>query len=278
MNELLLQAIDTNVSAAIKEDVGPGDITAQLIDASKQASAKVITRENAVICGTTWVSKVFASIDSNLKLDWLVADGDLVEANSTLFTISGSARSILTGERAALNFLQTLSGTASTSKYYADLVSHTKVKLLDTRKTLPGLRLAQKYAVSCGGCHNHRIGLYDAFLIKENHIMACGGIKQAIEKAHQIAPEKPVEVEVESIEELQEALNAKADIIMLDNFSLDSLVHAVKLTNGQAKLEASGGITNQTLVPIAETGVDYISIGALTKDCKSIDLSMRIDL
>ena len=218
MNDLLLQAIKDNASAAIKEDVGSGDITAQLIEASKQASAKVITREKAVICGTAWVNAVFAAIDPDLKLDWLVADGERVEADSSLFSVSGSARSILTGERAALNFLQTLSGTASIAQYYAGLVAHTQVKLLDTRKTLPGLRLAQKYAVSCGGCHNHRFGLYDAFLIKENHIMACGNIQQATEKAHQIAPGKAVEIEVESLDELEEALQAQADIIL-------SLIH-----------------------------------------------------
>ncbi|KZY31022.1 nicotinate-nucleotide diphosphorylase (carboxylating) [Oleiphilus sp. HI0081] len=278
MNELLSKAIENNVNAAISEDVGSGDITAQLIDADKQACAKVITRESAIICGTKWVDAVFHAIDPTLEIKWFVNDRDNASQNETLFTVSGSARSILTGERAALNFLQTLSGTATTAKHYANLVAHTQVKLLDTRKTLPGLRLAQKHAVTCGDCHNHRIGLYDAFLIKENHIMACGGIGQAVNKAQQLAPGKPIEVEVESIQELQLALQAQADIVMLDNFPISTLNEAVKLNKGQAKLEASGGITNETLVPIAETGVDFISIGALTKDCKSIDLSMRIDI
>lgn len=279
MNEqLLATAIIANVKAAISEDLGSGDITAQLIDSSKQAKAKVITRETATICGTKWVEEVFSQIDPTLKLNWEVKDGDTAAADSTLFTIEGNARSILSGERAALNFLQTLSGTATISSRYAKLVSHTSVTLLDTRKTLPGLRLAQKFAVTCGGCQNHRIGLYDAFLIKENHIMACGGIEQAISRANEIAPGKPVEVEVESIEELNEALDANADIVMLDNFSIEALNQAVEINSGKAKLEASGGITNETLIPIAETGVDYISIGALTKDCNSVDLSMRIEM
>jgi len=267
-----------NVESALDEDIGSGDITAQLIPADKQAHAKVITREKAVLCGTNWVDAVFNKISADLKVTWAFKDGDTIQANDTLFTINGSARAILTAERSALNFLQTLSGTATTSQHYANLVSHTKVKLLDTRKTLPGLRLAQKYAVKCGGCHNHRIGLYDAFLIKENHIMACGSIKQAIESARLISSSKPVEVEVESMIELKQALSAKADIIMLDNFSIEMLNEAVILTDGSAKLEASGGITHESLVPIAETGVDFISIGALTKDCQSIDLSMRISI
>jgi len=271
-------SIIRNVENALDEDVGSGDITAQLIPADKQAHAKVITREKAVLCGTDWVDAVFKKVSNELKIIWAFKDGDTVQANDILFTLDGSARAILTGERSALNFLQTLSGTATTSQYYANLVAHTQVKLLDTRKTLPGLRLAQKYAVKCGGCHNHRIGLYDAFLIKENHILACGSIKQAIETARLISSSKPVEVEVESMGELEQALSAKADIIMLDNFPIETLKKAVALTAGSAKLEASGGITYQTIVPIAETGVDYISIGALTKDCQSIDLSMRISI
>lgn len=270
--------IQNNVTHALQEDIGSGDITAMLIDEDKQASAKVITRDTATICGVQWVNEVFRQVDPELKIEWQVKDGDIAKANDVLFTLEGKARSILTGERCALNFLQTLSGTATTSQRYANLVAHTQVKLLDTRKTLPGLRIAQKYAVSCGGCHNHRIGLYDAFLIKENHIMSCGSVQASIEAARRIAPEKPVEVEVESIDELSQALASKADIIMLDNFSLAMLNEAISLNKGQAKLEASGGITNETLVPIAETGVDYISIGALTKDCKSIDLSMRVTL
>lgn len=205
----------------------------------------------------------------------MVADGDQVQANQVLFQAHGNARSLLTFERCALNFLQCLSGTASTAHYYAGLVADTQVKLLDTRKTIPGLRKAQKYAVACGQCYNHRIGLYDAFLIKENHIAACGGISQAIATARKQEPTKPVEVEVESLDELNQALEAGADRIMLDNFSLADMRKAVQLATGRAELEASGGITEQTLRPIAETGVDYISIGALTKDCRAIDLSMR---
>ena len=278
MNKELIDSIDHSVKYALEEDIGCGDITAQLIDEDKLASAHVITRDKAVICGTAWVNAVFQQISSDLQIKWQVQDGDQVQANDTLFTIKGPARAILSGERAALNFLQTLSGTATVSAEYSKLVAHTNVKLLDTRKTLPGLRLAQKYAVKCGGCFNHRIGLFDAFLIKENHIMACGSIEEAISAAKQIAPEKPVEIEVESINELKQALVSKADIVMLDNFSNEMLNHAVKLTNGKAKLEASGGINKSTLAAIAETGVDYISIGALTKNCQSVDLSMRITI
>ncbi len=275
MIEELDTVISQNVALALKEDIGSGDITAQLIPENSQAKAQVITREASVICGSKWVNEVFRQVDERVTVTWHVNEGDLVEANTCLFSLVGPARALLTGERAALNFLQTLSGTATRCREYASLVAHTNVKLLDTRKTIPGLRRAQKYAVTCGGCHNHRIGLYDAFLIKENHIMACGSIQQAITTAHTIAPGKPVEVEVESIDELEQALNAKADIIMLDNFDTDALIEAVKMASGKAKLEASGGINSQTLIPIAETGVDYISIGALTKDCRAIDLSMR---
>jgi len=267
-----------NVTNALAEDIGSGDITARLIPEDTHAKAHVITREDSVICGSKWVNEVFRQVDERIKVSWHVKEGEQVQANTTLFSLEGPARGLLTGERAALNFLQTLSGTATICREYAALVSHTKVKLLDTRKTIPGLRRAQKYAVTCGGCHNHRIGLYDAFLIKENHIMACGSIQQAIARAHQIAPGKPVEVEVESMNELEQALSANADIIMLDNFDNKALVESVNLAAGKAKLEASGGINDQTLVPIAETGVDYISIGALTKDCKAIDLSMRFSL
>jgi len=264
------------VKQALQEDVGSGDITAQLIPESQQATARVISRQNAVICGVDWVNEVFKQVDSSLSLDWQVDDGDQVEEDQVLFWAKGSARSLLTAERAALNFLQTLSATATVSKEYADKVVGTSVKLLDTRKTLPGLRFAQKYAVTCGGCYNHRIGLFDAFLIKENHIMACGGINEAVQTARNNEPGKPVEVEVESLEELNLALNAGADIIMLDNFSLDDMRKSVEITDGKAKLEASGGITDATLRPIAETGVDYISIGALTKHCQAVDLSMRL--
>lgn len=270
--------IQANVRAALAEDIGSGDITAQLIPAERDASARIITRENATIAGTAWVDEVFRQVDPRVQVKWQVRDGERVSADQTLFTLEGPARALLTGERSALNFLQLLSGTASRARHYADLVDGTGVKLLDTRKTLPGLRLAQKYAITCGGCHNHRIGLYDAFLIKENHIAACGGIAQAIEAAQRIAPGKPVEIEVEDLDELRQALDAGADIVMLDELSLDDMRTAVALTAGRAKLEASGGITEATLRTIAETGVDYISIGTLTKDVKALDLSMRLSL
>lgn len=270
--------IQANVRAALAEDVGSGDITAQLIPAERDASARIITRENATLAGTAWVDEVFRQVDPRVQVKWQARDGEQVSADQTLFTLEGPARALLTGERSALNFLQLLSGTASRARHYADLVEGTGVKLLDTRKTLPGLRLAQKYAITCGGCHNHRIGLYDAFLIKENHIAACGGIIQAIAAAHQIAPGKPVEIEVEDLDELRQALDAGADIVMLDELSLDDMRTAVALTAGRAKLEASGGITESTLRTIAETGVDYISIGTLTKDVKALDLSMRLSL
>ncbi|MBO3276734.1 carboxylating nicotinate-nucleotide diphosphorylase [Pseudomonas schmalbachii] len=270
--------IQANVRAALAEDIGSGDITAQLIPAERTASARIITREDATIAGSAWVDEVFRQLDPQVQVEWKVSDGERVSADQTLFTLQGPARSLLSGERSALNFLQLLSGTASRARYYADLVEGTGVKLLDTRKTLPGLRLAQKYAITCGGCHNHRIGLYDAFLIKENHIAASGGIAQAIAAAHRIAPGKPVEVEVEDLEELRQALEAGADIIMLDELSLDDMRIAVQLTAGRAKLEASGGINETTLRSVAETGVDYISIGTLTKDVKALDLSMRLSL
>ncbi|HAB92573.1 MAG: carboxylating nicotinate-nucleotide diphosphorylase [Thiopseudomonas sp.] len=276
--EQLRAEIEANVRTALVEDVGSGDITAQLIPADQAASARVITREAAVISGVAWVNEVFRQVDSSVQVRWLVADGERVSANAVLFELEGKARSLLTGERAALNFLQTLSAVATRCQYFADKVADTAVKLLDTRKTLPGLRLAQKYAVTCGGCHNHRLGLYDAFLIKENHITACGGVAATVQAAHRIAPGKPVEVEVESLDELRQALAAGADIIMLDELSLDDMRTAVKINAGQAKLEASGGVNEQTIRGIAETGVDYISLGTLTKDVKAVDLSMRLSL
>lgn len=275
--------IELQVSTALKEDIGEnlasGDITAQLIPADRMAHARIICRDQAVIAGTEWVNETFKQLDKEVEIIWHIKEGDKVSPNDTLFELKGSARSLLTGERCALNFLQTLSAVATKCDFYSQKVSHTQVKLLDTRKTLPGLRTALKYAVTQGGCHNHRIGLFDAFLIKENHISACGGIKEAIEKAHEIAPGKPVEVEVESFDELEQALSANADIIMLDNFSIEESKQAVELVakrGHKAKLEASGGITDETLVSVAETGVDFISIGALTKDVKAVDLSMRM--
>ncbi|MCD5987256.1 carboxylating nicotinate-nucleotide diphosphorylase [Pseudomonas sp. CDFA 553] len=274
----LTAEIEANVCRALLEDVGSGDITAQLIPAERLAKATVISRDAAVIAGTAWVDAVFRQLDPRVAVHWQVMDGDRVQPNQALFHVEGPARSLLTGERSALNFLQMLSGVATKARHYADIVANTQVKLLDTRKTLPGLRFAQKYAVTCGGCHNHRIGLFDAFLIKENHIAACGGIAQAITAAHKIAPGKPVEIEVESLDELREALDAGADIVMLDELSLDDMREAVRLNAGRAKLEASGGINDDTLLVIAETGVDYISIGAMTKDVKAVDLSMRLSL
>ncbi len=266
-----------NVRAALAEDIGSGDITAALIGANEQATAVVITREDGTLCGRPWVDAVFREVDRDAAINWHFEDGQAISAGDTLFTVAGSARGLLTAERAALNFLQLLSATATTCRHYADSVAATGVKLLDTRKTIPGLRIAQKYAVRCGGCFNHRIGLYDAFLIKENHIAACGGIAAAVNTARQHAPGKPVEVEVETGDELQQALAAGADRIMLDNFTLDDMRAAVKVTAGRAELEASGNVTDKTLLPIANTGVDYISIGALTKDCRALDLSMRLD-
>ncbi|WP_284450302.1 carboxylating nicotinate-nucleotide diphosphorylase [Spongiibacter tropicus] len=264
------------VRAALNEDIGSGDITAMLISEKEYASAKIISRESAIVCGRDWVDEVFRQVDNSVTVHWFVADGQKVAPDTVLFELRGPARALLTGERSALNFLQLLSGTATTCREYADIVAHTKVKLLDTRKTIPGLRTAQKYAVTCGGCHNHRIGLYDAFLIKENHIAACGGIDKAVQRARDIAPDKPVEVEVETLAELDTALAANADIIMLDNFSLSDMRKGVEVTEGRAKLEASGNVSKETLAAIAETGVDYISIGALTKHARAIDLSMRL--
>ena len=268
------------VTAAIKEDIGNGDITAQLIPETQQAHARIISRDKAVIAGQAWVNEVFRQVDGNVEVIWKIKEGDLVEPNKTLFELKGNARSLLTGERCALNFLQSLSGTATLCRHYADIVAGTTVKLLDTRKTIPGLRIAQKYAVIVGGCYNHRIGLYDAFLIKENHIMAAGNIGNAVKQAHAIAPRKPIEIEVETMAQLDEAIEAGADTIMLDNFSPAEMIIAVQhtraKTNGQVKLEASGGITTDSLRHYAETGVDFISIGALTKDCTAVDLSMRM--
>lgn len=276
LTETLDQDRRQSVAFALREDIGDGDVTARLIPHRQTATATLITREQAVICGVEWVEEVFRQLETPVTIEWCVRDGQLVTPNTVLCKIHGPAPALLTGERTALNYLQLLSGTATTCKQYADLVAHTAVKLLDTRKTIPGLRTAQKYAVTCGGCHNHRIGLYDAFLIKENHIAACGGIDKAVATAREIAPGKPVEVEVETLDELNIALEAGADIIMLDNFGLADMAEGVKLTANRAKLEASGNVSTETLVDIAETGVDYISIGALTKHARAIDLSMRL--
>ena len=265
------------VTQALAEDIASGDITAELIGADVQARSRIVTREDGILCGTAFALEAFQQIDPSCHVEWAAQDGDAIAADSLVCTLSGPARALLTGERTSLNFLQLLSGTASTAGQYAARVAHTGVKLLDTRKTVPGLRLAQKYAVTCGGCYNHRIGLFDAFLIKENHISAAGSIAKAVAAARDVAPDKPVEVEVENEAELEQALTAGADRIMLDNFTLEALRDAVSHTAGSADLEASGNVTDETLVAIAETGVDFISIGALTKHVRALDLSMRID-
>lgn len=272
----LAEEIRSSAAHLLAEDVGPGDITAQLIPENQWATAKVMSREAAVLCGVAWVDEIFRRLDSRVTLRWQAADGDQLVPEQYFLELEGPARSLLTGERAALNVLQTLSATATVTHRYVDLIKGTGVRLLDTRKTLPGMRLAQKYAVTCGGGHNHRIGLWDAFLIKENHIAACGGIQAAVAQARKLASDIPVEVEVETFEELDQALAAGADIIMLDNFALEDLHVAVEINGGRATLEASGNVDATTLKAIAETGVDCISSGALTKDVKSIDLSMRI--
>lgn len=274
--DLLKHDIQQTVRWALLEDIRSGDITAELIPAITQAKATLITREAGVLCGSAWVNEVFRQLDERIQLTWQVQDGDTLVPDQLLCRIQGPARAILTGERCALNFLQTLSGTATLSRYYADRVKHTQVKLLDTRKTLPGLRTAQKYAVTCGGCHNHRIGLYDAYLIKENHIQACGGIRAAVSSAQRLHPGKPIEVEVENMAELEEALCTGCDIIMLDNFSTEQIRQAVLFTQGRVKLEASGGIDENSLLEKAETGVDFISLGSLTKSCRALDLSLRL--
>lgn len=275
--ELLRQSRIETVAHSLREDIGSGDITAALIPHHHTASGQVITRDAAVIAGQQWVDEVFRQIDPAVTLTWHVQDGDRTEPGQALFSCHGNARSLLTGERTALNWLQTLSGVATVCYHYSARVAHTNVRLLDTRKTLPGLRLAQKYAATCGGCDNHRIGLWDAFLIKENHIVACGSIAQAVASAQDLFPGRPVEVETENMNELEQALASGADIIMLDEFSLADMRRAVALAKGTSKLEASGDITDATLVPVAETGVDYISIGALTKNIKAVDLSMRLN-
>ncbi|MAA94319.1 MULTISPECIES: carboxylating nicotinate-nucleotide diphosphorylase [unclassified Arsukibacterium] len=290
---LLAMEITRTVQAALAEDLGflpldEGDITASLIPASQQATATIISREPCVVCGTAWVDEVFAQLNrvattqgegaGQVSIRWQVADGDHVAPDSLLCQLTGPARLLLTGERSALNFLQLLSGTATVTAHYASLLANSRTRLLDTRKTLPGLRFAQKYAVQCGGGVNHRLGLFDAFLIKENHIAAAGSIDAAVAHARQNFPGKPVEVETENLDELQQALNAEADIIMLDNFSLADINQAVLMNNGQAKLEVSGNITAGRLSELAASGVDFISSGALTKHVQAIDLSMRLSI
>lgn len=262
----------------LNEDLaGQQDITALLIPENAVASAYILTRENMVLCGQKYVNEIFQEADATIRIHWKFNDGDLVSANTKLCEFKGLARGLLTGERTAMNYLQFLSGIATVTHKYVQQIQGTATKLLDTRKTIPGLRLAQKYAVRVGGGQNHRMGLYDAFLIKENHIRACGSITKAITKAKELALDKTVEVEVENLEQLEEAITAQADIIMLDNFSLEQMRNAVKITNKRVKLEASGNVTLENIRAIAETGVDYISSGALTKDIKAIDLSMQFE-
>lgn len=271
----LLKSIDEVVLQALNEDIGEGDLTASLIPEDSMSKTRVITREKAVICGTCWFDSVFNQLDENVKVTWLVKDGDLVEPNQELVRLEGPTRPILTGERTALNFLQTLSGTATAAYNYAQVLEGTTTKLLDTRKTVPGLREAQKYAIRTGGGQNHRLGLFDGILLKENHIAAAGSITNAVKEAKRRYPEIPIEVEVENMEQLNEAIEAGSDIIMLDNFTNDQMKEAVKITNGRSRLEASGGYDKESLRAAADTGVDYISVGALTKHVRAIDLSMR---
>ena len=274
ISQLVTLALDEDLNYQSAEQ---GDITAQLIPQAEQAHAKVITREDCIFCGKDLIIEVFKQVDPSVVVNICVNDGDFVSANSTLFTASGSARAILTAERTALNFVQTLSGTATTTAHYVKELSGTSTQLLDTRKTIPGLRALQKYAVKCGGGANHRIGLFDAFLIKENHIAACGGINNAVTQAKLNHADKPIEVEVESFDELELAISAGADIIMLDNFSPEQIRQAVTITNKRAKLEVSGNMTLETLKAYSQAGVDFISSGALTKNLQSIDLSMRFE-
>jgi nicotinate-nucleotide pyrophosphorylase (carboxylating) len=280
--ERIANDIPATVAQALSEDLGgtvdaERDITAQLLPADKQAKATVITREPGVFCGRRWLEEVFIQLGGQVKIEWLVIDGDKLVPNQPLCHLSGPARILLTGERTSLNFVQTLSGVATAVNRYVELLQGTQTRLLDTRKTLPGLRTALKYAVLCGGGSNHRLGLSDAFLIKENHIIASGSIKNAVEKAFWLHADVPVEVEVESLDELQQALDAGADIVMLDNFSVEMMRDAVALAQGRTQLEVSGNVTDQTLREFAETGVDYISVGALTKHLTALDLSMRFN-
>jgi nicotinate-nucleotide pyrophosphorylase (carboxylating) len=273
--------IDAQAARAIAEDVGSGDLTASLIPEDRSARATVISRESAVLCGRPWFDAVFRQLDPAVRVVWQASDGDQLMSGQTLCELTGPARAILTGERTALNFLQTLSATATATREYVDAVKGTNARILDTRKTLPGLRLAQKYAVACGGGVNHRIGLFDAILVKENHIAAAGSLAAAVTHAREVAGKRLVEVEVETLDQLREALDTDIDRILLDNFTLDMLREAVAINRvhrGSVTLEASGNVSLQTLRPIAETGVDFISVGGLTKHVRAVDLSMRFEL
>ena len=271
-----LSEIKLQVAKALQEDIGRGDVTANLLAAEQTSSAKVITREPGVVCGTQWFDQCFLQIDNTIKINWQVQDGDGIRKNQTLCNIDGPTRALLSAERTALNFLQTLSATASITRHFVDALASTDVKILDTRKTIPGLRKAQKYAVLCGGGMNHRIGLYDMILIKENHIASCGSITAAIKQAQQHSQDGEIEIEVESLDELEQALNAGAKRILLDNFARDHLVKAVMLNQQRAKLEVSGNITLENINEVAQTGIDYISSGAITKNIQALDFSLLI--
>lgn len=270
-------AIEADVARALAEDIGTGDLTAALIDADARANARIICREGTVLAGSAWAEECFRQLDTRARIEWSAADGDRIAPGSELCRLEGNARALVAGERNALNFLQTLSGTATVTRSYADAVAGTRTRILDTRKTIPGLRLAQKYAVRCGGGHNHRIGLFDAILIKENHVAAAGGIAEAIGRARAAHPEVLLECEVESLDELRAAIAAGADRVLLDEFTDAMLRYAVALTAGRVPLEVSGSVDLERVRAIAETGVDYISIGALTKHVRAIDLSMRFE-
>ena len=280
MSAQLPSDLSAQVSAALREDVGSGDVTAALVPAEQQVRGRVIARETGVICGSVWVDETFRQLDPRVRVRWRVRDGERVAPDAIVFEIEGPARAVLTGERTALNFLQTLSGTASAARRFVDAVAGTGCRILDTRKTLPGLRTAQKYAVRCGGADNHRMGLYDMVLVKENHIAAAGSMAAAVANARRLTPGLQVEVDVESLGELEQALAAAADIVMLDEFSLDDMLVAVR-TNAahahRAKLEASGSVTLETVREIAATGVDYVSVGSITKHVRALDLSLRLE-
>ena len=269
------QSIINQVANALDEDVGSGDISAELVDADTQLQTQLLVREDAVLCGVPWFDEVFRQCNPSIEVQWRYRDGDPVSSDSVVCEISGPARPLLTAERCALNFLQTLSGTATATRQLAEQIAHTGCRILDTRKTIPQLRIAQKYAVRCGGGENHRIGLFDAYLIKENHLAACGGIANAVARARELDPGKLLEVEVENLDQLQQAIEAKVDRALLDNFSIELMREAVSLNRGRIKLEASGDINPGTIVAVAETGVDFVSVGGLTKHLRAVDFSLR---
>ena len=275
--KLLFESVRKNVAAALEEDLGSGDVTASLIQETTHISAKVTSREEAVFCGKLWVAETIKQMSDQVSVTWFVEDGDWLKKDQLLFSLEGPAQPILSAERTILNFCQLLSGTATKAYQYSQLLGNSNVQILDTRKTIPGLRVAQKYAVECGGCKNHRIGLFDAFLIKENHIISCGGIAEAIKLAQEKHADLEIEVEVENLEELDEAIREGADIALIDNFNAETTKKAVEIAKGKIKLEASGGITLASLTEITDSGVDYISIGDLTKEVIPVDLSMRFD-